>query len=255
MTGWRRFFVSRASLARCHLPRALSVVAVLVLGVTAAVASDTRLVDGPVFVAPLSGVGKVSTILDPGPGRVMTGLSFGAAEDGVCLLELSHRAPDGPRADALRKELCRGTRATATAFDSRKTIRVPVGQAVTAVAVCLDRSGSRLEGIALSTLPDYCVADPKLWSERETGLPFRLRVQTKDGFLRPPYSYARPCTSGVVLRTLSDARPGCKAWQAKSACPSNHAVTGLIVATDQAHRGATAITGLAVRCQEIETDH
>jgi len=217
----------------------------------AALAADTRLVDGPVFAAQLPDANGVIEIVEPAPGRIVTGLAFSGTTDGPCRLDITHAAPATPTdTEVLRHDLCDGAET-----GEAKALAVSDGHVVIAVALCLDSALSQMEGLALSTLPDYCAADPDLWSERDTGQPFRLRIKTQDGFLRPPFSYARPCTSGTVQRTLSVARPGCKRWQPRSACPTHHVMTGVVLASTQTAGAGRVISGLAVRCQELETDH
>jgi hypothetical protein len=206
-------------------------------------AADIDVTAETVAAPTVSGFGTpLATLMAP-PGGLLAGIGFG---DGaaLCALDTLHRMPIGPRGQA-RFNAC-----TAAAPPMSHRLRIEPGRAAVAVTGCLDRSETLLEGIALSTVPDFCIADPALWVERETGAPFPLRIETEDGFLRPPTSYARACSWSVHTRTVSDARSGCKRWQARSECPEGHAVAGLNLATSAGEEGMR-ITGLQAICRRV----
>lgn len=217
-----------------------SLLALLVIWAAPALGADIRVTGESSAAAAVSGRGVPSLPVTVPKGQILSGLSF--AETGaICALEVEHRTPDRAQSGTGRFDACRSN-----APPADNTLRARPGHAITEIRACLDQAGRGLEGIVITTTPDFCVADPTLWVERETGAPFRLRVRTEDGFLRPPSSYARPCSWSVQRHTVSDARPGCGRWQPVSSCPPGFAMTGFDIAMT-----GGAVTGLRARCNRL----
>lgn len=193
----------------------------------------------------ISGRGSPEAQLSGPRFSVLSGLRFAPGAQPVCALGAEFRGSHGVTLRVM--DAC-----DAVVPDLATQIAVAEGRAVTEVGVCTGKTG-QVEGVALASLPDFCLADPALWVERETGAPFRLTVQTEAGLLEPPRDYARPCRWSVHQETLTDARPACRRWMPRSTCPSGQAVTGLRLATALDAQGETVVTGLQALCQPLRT--
>lgn len=210
--------------------------------------AEVRLTEAVAPAARQTGVGEVpiETVERPS-GQILSGLSIHDDPRAACQLGLRFRAPG---AEAVTERRAAGCDSAPV-----KTLSFRKGQAITRISLCLDRDETSLQGVALTALPDYCVADPTLWSERESGAAFRLRVRQADGsFLRPPWSYARSCESDVLLVTVSDTLPGCKRWKGWSVCPEGTAIDGLDTFGRIGPDGGGSVTGITATCRTLATD-
>ncbi len=211
--------------------------------------AQNSLRSGPVLLGDVSGRNVPDVVLEAAEGSVLAGLVFPETGQGACALGLEQRLPDAAeKGDVLLADCAPLPEASA------KAVRVPEGRVATGLRLCLDGDLERLEGVALSTLPTFCAADPSLYVERDTGRAFRVRTTDASGaLLRPPWQYARSCDSSVIAQTVSDAREGCKRWQDVSSCPPGFAMTGVSLALSTPDDGRPAITALQARCRPLVT--
>ncbi len=191
--------------------------------------------------------------------RAVTAITYGERSDDPCFIRLENVDPtDDTNRSSETNEEC-GRRGVTSRSQAR--IELPGSSFATGIRVCLNRDGSKVKGIQLIGLTQFCLTGSNaVVTPAGTIFP----IDRKGTVVRPLDDIVTRCDSPRLIRQVTHKRSKCDVtngltpvdsaggWMLESACPgSDMAMIGLRLSTESGSGGREVINGITALCRSL----